>query len=109
MGFKVHKFEHSGPEIFYRIGGQGDPILLLHGFPQTHAMWAEIAPRLARNYTVVCADLRGYGASAKPRGPENYSFRAMGSDQLALMEQNETEEPIALAFVSPVPEISLLF
>ena len=85
LGFNVHKFEHAGPEIFYRIGGQGDPILLLHGFPQTHAMWAEIAPRLAQNYTVICADLRGYGASAKPRGSENYSFRAMGSDQLALM------------------------
>ena len=48
-------------------------------------MWAEIAPRLAREYTVICADLRGYGASEKPRGSESYSFRAMGSDQLALM------------------------
>ena len=48
-------------------------------------MWAEIAPRLADNYTVICADLRGYGASQKPQGHENYSFRAMGSDQLALM------------------------
>jgi len=48
-------------------------------------MWAEIAPHLAENYTVICADLRGYGDSQKPQGHENYSFRAMGSDQLALM------------------------
>ena len=92
LGFKRHFFKHSGADIYYRIGGKGDPILLLHGFPQTHAMWAEIAPRLARYFTVICADLRGYGASEKPHGTENYSFRAMGSDQLALMSHLGFEE-----------------
>lgn len=72
-------------DIFYRMAGQGDPVLLLHGFPQTHVMWAEIASSLAQNFTVICADLRGYGASSKPRGVENFSFREMGKDQIALM------------------------
>ena len=73
-------------DIFCRVGGQGDPVLLLHGFPQTHVMWAEIAGFLAQSFTVVCADLRGYGASSKPLGVKNYSFRKMGKDQIALMQ-----------------------
>jgi haloacetate dehalogenase len=78
---RVHEMD-----IFCRIGGQGDPVLLLHGFPQTHVMWAEIAGFLAQSFTVVCADLRGYGASSKPLGVKNYSFREMGKDQIALMQ-----------------------
>jgi haloacetate dehalogenase len=72
------------------VGGSGPPVLLLHGFPQNLAMWARCAPILARNFTVVCADLRGYGDSSKPKcepGNANYSFRAMAADQVAVMAQ----------------------
>ncbi len=65
-------------------------MLLLHGFPQNMAMWARVAPQLAGQFTVVCADLRGYGDSAKPRclpDRSNYSFRAMAADQLGLMRR----------------------
>lgn len=84
-GFSAHVFTQGGVDIAYETGGDGPPLLLLHGFPQTRAMWARIAPRLAETHTVVCPDLRGYGASSKPPGTENYSFRAMGADQLSLM------------------------
>lgn len=72
------------------IGGSGPPVLLLHGFPQSLAMWARVAPKLAERFTVVCADLRGYGDSSKPRcaaDRSNYSFRTMAADQVALMRQ----------------------
>src|SRR5271166_3975715 len=62
-GFKQGKFEGSGADINYVIGGSGPPVLLLHGYPQNHLMWRKVAPALARNYTVVVADLRGYGDS----------------------------------------------
>ncbi|HEX7053285.1 MAG TPA: alpha/beta hydrolase [Burkholderiales bacterium] len=68
--------------------GDGPPVLLLHGYPQTLAMWHKVAPQLARDYTVVCADLRGYGGSSKPRGlPDhaNYSKRAMARDMARVM------------------------
>ena len=70
------------------VGGAGPPVLLLHGFPQNLAMWARVAPELATRFTVVCADLRGYGDSTKPRcAPDksNYAFRAMAEDQVGLM------------------------
>ena len=70
-GFCYHTHSANGVEVAYCIGGSGPPLLLLHGFPQTHMLWAQIAPKLAQNFTVVCADLRGYGASAKPHGIEN--------------------------------------
>jgi haloacetate dehalogenase len=69
-------------------GGSGPPVLLLHGFPQCLAMWAKVAPALSDDFTVVCADLRGYGDSFKPAGAAdhaNYSFRAMAADQVAMM------------------------
>lgn len=84
-GFDRGVFDHDGVAIHYVTAGQGVPVLLLHGFPQTHAMWAKIAPVLARGYRVVCPDLRGYGASGKPSAVDAYTFRAMGSDQFALM------------------------
>lgn len=74
-----------GQTIAASLGGSGPPLLLLHGFPQTRAMWAAIAPRLAARFTVIAADLRGYGGSSKPEGAENYTFRAMAADLLALM------------------------
>src|SRR5262245_28662657 len=70
-------------------GGSGPPVLMLHGFPQCLAMWGRVAPQLARDFTVVCADLRGYGDSSKPQASSdasNYSFRAMAADQVAVMK-----------------------
>lgn len=84
-GFADRTATLDGVEIVWSQGGDGPPLLLLHGFPQTRAMWSHIAPALARTHTVVCPDLRGYGASAKPRAVADYSFRAMARDQLALM------------------------
>jgi len=80
----------DGPiEIAYFIGGHGPPLLLLHGFPQTKAIWSQVAPELAKHFTVVAADLRGYGASSKPHGKADhstYSKRSMAADQHALMK-----------------------
>ena len=72
------------------VAGSGPPVLLLHGYPQSLALWAGVAPPLAERFTVVCADLRGYGDSSKPKGaPDsaNYSFRVMAGDQLTLMHR----------------------
>jgi haloacetate dehalogenase len=92
-GFETKRFlneSEDGPiEISYLIGGSGPPLLLLHGFPQTKAIWSLIAPDLAKHYTVIAADLRGYGASSKPQGQGNhstYSKRSMAADQHALMK-----------------------
>jgi haloacetate dehalogenase len=76
--------------IFVRRSGAGPPILLLHGFPQTHLMWRGVAPLLARDFTVVCADLRGYGRSGCPLStPDHapYAKRAMARDMVSVMEQ----------------------
>src|SRR5215470_7513388 len=87
-GFERRRIATSGAEINCVIGGSGPPLLMLHGYPQTHAMWHRIAPRLAERFTVVCSDLRGYGDSAKPEGGAdhvNYSKRAMALDQVEVM------------------------
>src|SRR5258705_10447970 len=78
----------DGVRIAATVGGSGPPLLLLHGHPQTHAIWHRVAPVLAQRHTVVAADLRGYGDSSKPDGAadhENYPKRVMARDQLALM------------------------
>lgn len=75
----------NGQDICYAIQGSGPPVLLLHGFPQTHVMWRPVADVLAARFTVINPDLRGYGNSSKPQGTENYSFRHMAQDQIALM------------------------
>ena len=85
-GFSDAVFTHAGVDVAYSAGGDGAPLVLLHGFPQTRAMWAHIAPALAQGRRVICPDLRGYGASGKPADVADYSFRAMGSDILALMD-----------------------
>ena len=87
-GFESRRIRASGATIHVKVGGDGPPLLLLHGYPQTHAMWHKVAPTLARDYTVVCADLRGYGDSSKPRGVPghaNYSKRAMALDMVEVM------------------------
>jgi haloacetate dehalogenase len=87
-GFKAFKVQTSGAIINGVVGGQGPPLLLLHGAPQTHISWRLVAPQLASNYTVVAADLRGYGDSSKPPDGENhanYSKRAMALDQVEVM------------------------
>ena len=87
-GFAAHDVEGDGARIHCVVGGSGPPLLLLHGYPQTHAMWHRIAPMLATTRTVVCADLRGYGDSSKPdSGPPHvaYSKRAMAADMVAVM------------------------
>ena len=87
-GFTSRRIATSGTEINLIVGGSGPPLLLLHGYPQTHAMWHRIAPRLAQHFTVVCADLRGYGDSGKPVSePDHctYSKRAMAQDQVDVM------------------------
>jgi haloacetate dehalogenase len=87
-GFANRKIRTSGATLNVTYGGSGTPAVLLHGYPQTHAMWHKVAPQLARDYAVVCPDLRGYGGSSKPKGlPDhsNYSKRAMAQDIVELM------------------------
>lgn len=87
-GTHEHRQKIGGVEIFARIGGSGPPLLLVHGFPQTHAMWHRIAPELMRHFACVIPDLRGYGFSFCPANDarnEAYSKRAMAGDLLALM------------------------
>ena len=89
-GFERGVASIAGIDLAYVRGGSGPPVLLLHGFPQTKAMWRHVAARLANDFTVVCADLRGYGDSAKPQclpDRSNYSFRATAADQLGLMRK----------------------
>jgi haloacetate dehalogenase len=89
-GFEPTMIETSEAAIRVRHGGGGPPVLLLHGFPQTHIMWHKIAPGLAREFTVVAADLRGYGGSSKPlttADHEPYSKRAMARDMVAVMDR----------------------
>lgn len=87
-GFIRKRVRTRGATINLVTGGEGPRVLLLHGYPQTHAMWHKVAPALARDYTVVCADLRGYGDSSKPKGipgHANYSKRAMALDMVEAM------------------------
>ena len=89
-GFERRQIEAGGTTINLVKGGDGPPLLLLHGYPQTHTIWHKIAPRLAEEFTVVAADLRGYGDSGKPHGDSEhlaYSKRTMAQDQVEVMEQ----------------------
>jgi len=87
-GFEQRRIKTSGAEINLVIAGSGPPLLLLHGYPETHVMWRKVAPLLAREFTVVVPDLRGYGDSSKPQaGPdsEHYSKRVLALDQIETM------------------------
>jgi haloacetate dehalogenase len=88
-GFTAAKIETGATSIFVRWSGSGPPLLLLHGFPETHVMWRGAAPLLARRFTVVCADLRGYGQSGCPAStPDHapYAKRAMAEDMVTVMQ-----------------------
>jgi haloacetate dehalogenase len=87
-GFTRSQVAVTGTDIAVAVAGSGPPLLLLHGFPQTMAMWHRVAPLLTDYFTVVCADLRGYGDSGRPEsGPDHagYSKRAMAQDQVEVM------------------------
>src|SRR6266852_3589164 len=87
-GFEQRRIATSGAEISLVTGGSGPPLLLLHGYPQTHVLWRKVAPRLAQEFTLVIPDLRGYGDSAKPPGGADfaaYSRRALAQDQVETM------------------------
>lgn len=88
-GFQTSTVDVEETSIFIRRKGSGRPLLLLHGFPETHVMWHRVAPALADEFTVICADLRGYGASGKPASaPDHapYAKSAMARDMVQLME-----------------------
>jgi haloacetate dehalogenase len=87
-GFERRRITTSGADINLVTGGSGPPLLLLHGYPETHAMWRKVAPRLAQDFTLVIPDLRGYGDSSKPPStPDHaaYSKRALAQDQVETM------------------------
>jgi haloacetate dehalogenase len=88
-GFEAHWIDSDEGRVFARAGGEGPPVVLVHGFPQTHVMWHAIAPQLAKTHSVVCLDLRGYGWSSAPRSEngERYSKRRMGDDVVRVMEE----------------------
>ena len=86
-GFAPHRIQvDDGVSLHALVGGSGDPVALLHGFPQTHLMWRHVAAELATDHTVICPDLRGYGASDKPSSCDEavYSKRTMANDVVAL-------------------------
>ncbi|HEV7255215.1 MAG TPA: alpha/beta hydrolase [Mesorhizobium sp.] len=88
-GSETRTLAGAGADIFVRLMGSGPPLLLLHGFPQTHAMWHRTAPRLAKRFSLVMPDLRGYGRSSAPEdagGGELYSKRRMAADLIAVMD-----------------------
>jgi haloacetate dehalogenase len=88
-GFTLERIDVGDAQLRVRYGGSGPPVLLLHGHPRTHTTWHRVAPILGREFTVVCPDLRGYGASSKPVDEPDHaqmSKRALGRDCVALME-----------------------
>ncbi len=88
-GFATHWTATRAGRFFVRAKGDGPPVLLLHGYPQTHVEWHKIAPQLAERFTVVLMDLRGYGWSGAPRSENGalYTKRLMAQDAIAVMEQ----------------------
>jgi haloacetate dehalogenase len=88
--FESARVEAAGASLFLRWSGSGSPLLLLHGFPETHLMWRSVAPLLAHDFTVICPDLRGYGGSDCPPSTADhapYAKRAMAQDLVIVMER----------------------
>lgn len=88
-GFQQQRIQGAGAELHVVTGGSGPPLLLLHGYPQSHVMWHKVAPILAQRFRLVIPDLRGYGDSDKPPGGNDhaaYSKRAMANDMIAVMQ-----------------------
>src|ERR1700687_32149 len=89
-GFDAFRIETEDATINGVMGGRGAPLLMLHGYPQTHSEWRRIAPALAQRFTVVATDLRGYGDSSKPAdgiNHEGHSKRSMARDQVDVMKK----------------------
>lgn len=89
-GFETRRLRGAGGDIFARVGGAGPPLVMLHGYPQTHMCWHRVAQEIARSHTVVLPDLRGYGRSAVPASNSShtaYSKRAMAEDVVAIMRE----------------------
>ena len=98
--FSKFNIERSGVRLHGRAGGQGEPLLLLHGHPQSHVMWHLVAPQLAERFTVVMMDLRGYGDSGRPESDVShavYSKREMALDAVAVMKHHGFERFQVLA------------
>ncbi|RLA54413.1 MAG: alpha/beta hydrolase [Gammaproteobacteria bacterium] len=90
LNFRTQNVQNGDVNISVKVTGQGEPLLLIHGYPETHLGWHKLVPELAKKYTVICPDLRGNGASDKPAGAEdhaNYSKRAMASDMIEIMDE----------------------
>ena len=88
--FEYRRMNVEGVTVNFAVGGSGPPLMLLHGYPENHLMWRRVGPALARDHTVVVADLRGYGDSGKPAPDASnlvYSKRSMAGDQAGLMRQ----------------------
>src|SRR5260221_3882664 len=88
-GMQQHTVRANGIRINTWVGGEGDPVVLLHGYPQTAQMWRKVAPTLLNRFTVVCPDLRGYGDSDKPR--DGYDKRSMAKDVKGTMDALSVE------------------
>src|SRR5690349_10483875 len=89
-GFKRQMVDVGEARINTLTAGRGTPLLLVHGYPQTHVMWHKIAPRLAESFSVVCCDMRGYGDSSIPASTEDhssYSKRAVANDLVKVMDK----------------------
>jgi pimeloyl-ACP methyl ester carboxylesterase len=96
-GFRAARIATSGVTIHVVRGGQGPPVLLLHGYPQTHAMWHRVAPVLAREFTVVAPDLRGYGESDKPAGVKAYDLTELVADVAGLVAAFGARDAVVVA------------
>jgi hypothetical protein len=94
----------DGVQLATAIGGSGSPVVLLHGFPETHLMWRHVAEQLAAEHTVICPDLRGYGASDKPAAttPDVYAKRTMAADIVSIAaELGHERSPSSATIVVP--------
>ena len=90
LNFRNQIVKNGDVNISVNVMGSGEPLLLIHGYPETHLTWHKIVPELAQRYTVVCPDVRGNGGSDKPAGApdhSNYSKRALASDMIAVMDE----------------------